>query len=127
MSVNIGYFGLSLNTSNLSGDPYMNCFLSACTEVPAHVMSTLLLRNCPRRALLSSFLIIGGGFLLLVQFIPDCKIANTLHPRNIFTNNNKKTQASLRLCNCSMVVLSMVVLLLTKLLLKYSTTQLSMV
>ncbi|CAL8399086.1 unnamed protein product [Boreogadus saida] len=71
MSVNIGYFGLSLNTSNLSGDPYMNCFLSACTEVPAHVMSTLLLRNCPRRVLLSSFLVIGGGFLLLVQFIPE--------------------------------------------------------
>ncbi|KAJ3589477.1 hypothetical protein NHX12_010322 [Muraenolepis orangiensis] len=71
MSVNIGYFGLSLNTSNLSGDPYMNCFLSACTEVPAHIMSTLLLRKCPRRVLLSSFLVTGGGLLLLIQFIPD--------------------------------------------------------
>uniref|UniRef100_A0A3Q1IHQ2 Major facilitator superfamily (MFS) profile domain-containing protein n=2 Tax=Anabas testudineus TaxID=64144 RepID=A0A3Q1IHQ2_ANATE len=71
MAINIGYFGLSLNTSNLSGNPFMNCFLSATTEVPAYVVSTWLLKKCPRRALLSSFLIIGGGVLLLIQFIPD--------------------------------------------------------
>nr|XP_019952664.1 PREDICTED: solute carrier family 22 member 5-like isoform X1 [Paralichthys olivaceus] len=74
MAINMGYFGLSLNTSNLSGDPFMNCFLSATTEVPAYVVSTWLLKKCPRRALLSSFLVIGGGVLLLIQFIPD-----TLH------------------------------------------------
>ncbi|TKS83084.1 Solute carrier family 22 member 5 High-affinity sodium-dependent carnitine cotransporter [Collichthys lucidus] len=71
MAINIGYFGLSLNTSNLSGNPFMNCFLSATTEVPAYVVSTWLLSKCPRRALLSSFLVIGGGVLLLIQFIPD--------------------------------------------------------
>ncbi|XP_035481971.1 solute carrier family 22 member 4 [Scophthalmus maximus] len=74
MAINIGYFGLSLNTSNLSGNPFMNCFLSATTEVPAYIVSTVLLKKCPRRALLSSFLFIGGGVLLLIQFIPD-----TLH------------------------------------------------
>ncbi|KAK5918298.1 hypothetical protein CgunFtcFv8_003073 [Champsocephalus gunnari] len=71
MAINIGYFGLSLNTSNLSGNPFMNCFLSAATEVPAYVVSTVLLKKCPRRALLSSFLVIGGGVLLLIQFIPE--------------------------------------------------------
>ncbi|XP_022618023.1 solute carrier family 22 member 5-like isoform X2 [Seriola dumerili] len=71
MAINIGYFGLSLNTSNLSGNPFMNCFLSATTEVPAYVVSTWLLKKCPRRVLLSSFLAIGGGVLLLIQFIPD--------------------------------------------------------
>ncbi|XP_040907197.1 solute carrier family 22 member 4 [Toxotes jaculatrix] len=71
MAINVGYFGLSLNTSNLSGNPFMNCFLSATTEVPAYVVSTWLLKKCPRRALLSLFLIIGGGVLLLIQFIPD--------------------------------------------------------
>ncbi|MEQ2233222.1 hypothetical protein ILYODFUR_019758 [Ilyodon furcidens] len=74
MAINIGYFGLSLNTSNLSGNPFMNCFLSAITEVPAYIVSTCLLRKCPRRTILSTFLIIGGGVLLLIQFIPD-----TLH------------------------------------------------
>ncbi|XP_034033879.1 solute carrier family 22 member 4 [Thalassophryne amazonica] len=70
MAINIGYFGLSLNTSNLSGNPFMNCFLSAVSEVPAYIVSTCLLKRCHRRALLSSFLIIGGGVLLLIQFLP---------------------------------------------------------
>ncbi|CAM4570427.1 unnamed protein product [Leuciscus chuanchicus] len=68
MAINIGYFGLSLNTANLSGDPFLNCFLFAMTEVPAYIVSTFLLKSCPRRPLLSAFLIIGGGFLLL---LPD--------------------------------------------------------
>lgn len=74
MAINIGYFGLSLNTSNLSGNPFMNCFLSAAAEVPAYIVSIWLLKKCPRRPLLSAFLIIGGGVLLLIQFIP-----NSLH------------------------------------------------
>ncbi|XP_056302479.1 solute carrier family 22 member 4 [Danio aesculapii] len=71
MAINIGYFGLSLNTTNLSGDPFLNCFLSAVSEVPAYIVSTFLLKSCPRRPVLSAFLVIGGGFLLLVQLIPD--------------------------------------------------------
>ncbi|XP_056099406.1 organic cation/carnitine transporter 2-like [Rhinichthys klamathensis goyatoka] len=71
MAINIGYFGLSLNTANLSGDPFLNCFLSAVTEVPAYIVSTFLLKSCPRRPVLSAFLITGGGFLLLLQMIPD--------------------------------------------------------
>nr|XP_055036138.1 organic cation/carnitine transporter 2 [Misgurnus anguillicaudatus] len=71
MAINMGYFGLSLNTSNLSGDPFLNCFLSALTEVPAYIVSTFLLKSCPRRPLLSAFLGIGGGFLLLIQLIPE--------------------------------------------------------
>ncbi|KAL6470503.1 hypothetical protein MHYP_G00216220 [Metynnis hypsauchen] len=71
MAINIGYFGLSLNTSNLLGNPFLNCFLSAVTEVPAYIVATLLLKSCPRRPLLSAFLSIGGGFLLLIQLIPE--------------------------------------------------------
>uniref|UniRef100_A0A672R0P8 Solute carrier family 22 member 5-like n=1 Tax=Sinocyclocheilus grahami TaxID=75366 RepID=A0A672R0P8_SINGR len=71
MAINIGYFGLSLNTTKLSGDPFLNCFLSAVTEVPAYMVSTLLLKSCPRRPVLSAFLVIGGGFLLLLQLIPE--------------------------------------------------------
>uniref|UniRef100_A0A8C2CGL6 Solute carrier family 22 member 5 n=1 Tax=Cyprinus carpio TaxID=7962 RepID=A0A8C2CGL6_CYPCA len=71
IAINIGYFGLSLNTTNLSGDPFLNCFLSAVTEMPAYIVSLLLLKSCPRRPVLSAFLIIGGGFLLLLQLIPE--------------------------------------------------------
>ncbi len=77
MAINIGYFGLSLNTTNLSGDPFLNCFLSAVTEVPAYIVSTLLLKSCPRRPVLSAFLVIGGGFLLLVQLIPERESSHT--------------------------------------------------
>uniref|UniRef100_A0A3B5LAJ0 Major facilitator superfamily (MFS) profile domain-containing protein n=1 Tax=Xiphophorus couchianus TaxID=32473 RepID=A0A3B5LAJ0_9TELE len=56
------------------GNPFLNCFLSAITEVPAYIVSSCLLRKCPRRVILSTFLVIGGGVLLLIQFIPD-----TLH------------------------------------------------
>ncbi|KAA0720519.1 Solute carrier family 22 member 5 High-affinity sodium-dependent carnitine cotransporter [Triplophysa tibetana] len=71
MAVNVGYFGLSLNTSNLIGDPFLNCFLSAVTEVPAYIVSTFLLKSCPRRPLLAAFLSIGGAFLLFIQMIPE--------------------------------------------------------
>lgn len=82
MAINVGYFGLSLNTSNLSGDPFMNCFLSAAAEVPAYVVSTWLLRTCPRKALLSSFLVIGGGVLLLIQFIPNSEMPFNAQPQS---------------------------------------------
>ncbi|MBN3283311.1 S22A5 protein, partial [Polyodon spathula] len=49
MTVSVGYFGLSLNTPNLHGDPYLNCFFSAATEVPAYVVAWLLLQWFPRR------------------------------------------------------------------------------
>lgn len=89
MAINIGYFGLSLNTTNLSGDPFLNCFLSAVTEVPAYIVSTFLLKSCPRRPVLSAFLVIGGGFLLLVQLIPESKISHAQHGPNAFGTANK--------------------------------------
>uniref|UniRef100_A0A671L424 Solute carrier family 22 member 4-like n=1 Tax=Sinocyclocheilus anshuiensis TaxID=1608454 RepID=A0A671L424_9TELE len=89
MAINIGYFGLSLNTSNLSGDPFLNCFLSALTEVPAYMVSTLLLKSCPRRPVLSAFLVIGGGFLLLLQLIPESKSSHTQYCQNTFGVDNK--------------------------------------
>ncbi|KAJ0061494.1 hypothetical protein NL108_005354 [Boleophthalmus pectinirostris] len=70
-SVTIAYFALSLNTSNLHGDVYFNCFLSALVEVPAYVLSWVMFRWCPRRLCLSSSLVMCGGFLLLIPFIPQ--------------------------------------------------------
>jgi len=71
LATNMGYYGLSLNTSNLSGDPYLNCFLSALAEVPGYIVSTVLLKKCPRRPLLLTYLLMGGGFLLLIPLIPE--------------------------------------------------------
>ncbi|XP_053188166.1 organic cation/carnitine transporter 2 [Scomber japonicus] len=66
----IGYFALSLNTSNLYGSAYFNCFLSALVEMPAYTLSWLLFRWCSRRLTLFATLFMGGLFLLLIQLIP---------------------------------------------------------
>ncbi|OPJ87920.1 organic cation/carnitine transporter 2-like [Patagioenas fasciata] len=71
MIISVGYFGLSLDTPNLHGDVYMNCFLSAVIEVPAYVISWLLLRNLPRRYSMAAALFLGGCVLLFVQLVPS--------------------------------------------------------
>ncbi|XP_065590940.1 solute carrier family 22 member 4 [Cyrtonyx montezumae] len=66
----VGYFGISLNTPNLHGDAYINCFLSAVIEVPAYVIAWLLLRSLPRRYSISSTLFLGGGVILFIKLVP---------------------------------------------------------
>ncbi|XP_072846292.2 solute carrier family 22 member 4 [Pogona vitticeps] len=70
MFTSIGYFGLSLNTPNLHGNIYINCFLSAVIEVPAYVIAWLLLRILPRCYSISSTLCLGGGVVLFIQLVP---------------------------------------------------------
>lgn len=80
MFTSIGYFGLSLNTSNLHGNAYLNCFLSAVIEVPAYVIAWLLLRTLPRRYSISGTLFLGGGVILFVQLVPPgIKFISTVH------------------------------------------------
>ncbi|XP_006759219.1 PREDICTED: LOW QUALITY PROTEIN: solute carrier family 22 member 5 [Myotis davidii] len=70
MTIAVGYFGLSLDTPNLHGDAYVNCFLSAVVEVPAYVLAWLLLRHLPRRYSMATALFLGGSVLLFVQLVP---------------------------------------------------------
>ncbi|XP_035146778.1 organic cation/carnitine transporter 2 isoform X2 [Callithrix jacchus] len=70
MTISVGYFGLSLDTPNLHGDIYVNCFLSATVEVPAYVLAWLLLRYLPRRYSMATALFLGGSVLLFVQLVP---------------------------------------------------------
>nr|XP_057943141.1 organic cation/carnitine transporter 2-like [Doryrhamphus excisus] len=68
--ITISYYALILNTSNLHGDPYFNCFLSAVTEVPAYLIALLLLHFCYRRLCQSSTLLMGGVMILCVHLSP---------------------------------------------------------
>ncbi|KAB1281358.1 Solute carrier family 22 member 5 [Camelus dromedarius] len=70
MTISVGYFGLSLDTPNLHGDVYLNCFLSAVVEAPAYVLAWLLLRHLPRRYSMATALFLGGSVLLFVQLVP---------------------------------------------------------
>ncbi|XP_053319370.1 organic cation/carnitine transporter 2-like isoform X2 [Spea bombifrons] len=69
--ISIGYFGVSLNTPNLHGDPFLNCFLLAAIEVPSYIIAWLLLKNVARRYSMSSTLLLGGIVLLLMQLVPQ--------------------------------------------------------
>ncbi|XP_028322194.1 solute carrier family 22 member 4-like [Gouania willdenowi] len=68
--ITISYYALILNTSNLHGDPYLNCFLSAITEVPAYIIAMLLLQYCSRHICQSSTLTLGGLMIFCVNLIP---------------------------------------------------------
>uniref|UniRef100_A0A4W3J879 Solute carrier family 22 member 4-like n=1 Tax=Callorhinchus milii TaxID=7868 RepID=A0A4W3J879_CALMI len=69
----ISYYGLTLNTSNLHGNPYINCFISAFTDMIAYIISWRLMLIAPRRISTASMLFIGGTVLLLVQIVPPSK------------------------------------------------------
>ncbi|XP_050934490.1 solute carrier family 22 member 5 isoform X1 [Lates calcarifer] len=67
----IGYYGLSLNTVQLTADPYISCFISAAVEVPAYVSSWLLLQYFPRRLSVSCTMLLGGVSLYFIQLVPQ--------------------------------------------------------
>ncbi|XP_051875827.1 solute carrier family 22 member 4-like [Pristis pectinata] len=74
MITSIGYFVLTLGTPNMYGDPYLNCLISAISEIIAYTIAWWLMHNAPRRVSTSSMLLLGGVILLIIQFIPP-----TLH------------------------------------------------
>ncbi|XP_006533871.1 solute carrier family 22 member 21 isoform X5 [Mus musculus] len=71
LTISVGYFGLSLDTPNLNGNIYVNCFLLAAVEVPAYVLAWLLLQHVSRRYSMAGSLFLGGSVLLLVQLVPS--------------------------------------------------------
>uniref|UniRef100_A0A3Q2PE39 Solute carrier family 22 member 21 n=1 Tax=Fundulus heteroclitus TaxID=8078 RepID=A0A3Q2PE39_FUNHE len=69
-TMTISYYALSLNTANLHGNPFFNCFLSAVVELPAYSLSWLMFRWCSRRLSLCSLLFAGGLFIFIIQLVP---------------------------------------------------------
>nr|XP_023686484.1 solute carrier family 22 member 5-like isoform X1 [Paramormyrops kingsleyae] len=65
------YYGLSLNTPNMGGDPYLNCFISAVTEIVAYVATWLFMRYTARRFTLIFLFLLSGVTLLVIKFVPD--------------------------------------------------------
>ncbi|XP_072371950.1 organic cation/carnitine transporter 2-like [Scyliorhinus torazame] len=70
MIASVGYYGLSFNTPNMHGDPYVNCFICAAAEMAAYVITWILLRTSPRRISIACIVGCSGVVLLLTQIIP---------------------------------------------------------
>ncbi|KAG8439199.1 hypothetical protein GDO86_005425 [Hymenochirus boettgeri] len=71
LNMAIGYYSISLNTLNMNGDPFLNCFLLAVVEVPSYVIAWLLLKHVARRYSMCGTLLLGGIVLLLIQIVPS--------------------------------------------------------
>ncbi|XP_030621885.1 solute carrier family 22 member 4 [Chanos chanos] len=67
--ITISYFGLSLNTPNMHGDPYLNCLLFAVMEIAASVGVWLVLKVVPRRIVIATTLMTAGTVLLFIHLI----------------------------------------------------------
>ena len=66
----IVYYGLSLNTGNLVGNPFLMMFLSGLVEVPSYIFICLVMDRTGRRSLISTLMLIGGICCITATAIP---------------------------------------------------------
>lgn len=65
------YFGLSLNTSGLGGNLFVNFFISGVIEFPAYAIATVVIKKLGRRNPQMAVMIFGGLACFLTITIPD--------------------------------------------------------
>ncbi|XP_033741750.1 uncharacterized protein LOC117328333 [Pecten maximus] len=68
MVVSMTYYGLTLNSGNLSGDVYLNFFFSGMVEFPAYIISIVFLDRLGRRTLHCIMMLAGGVACLSTIF-----------------------------------------------------------
>jgi Na+/melibiose symporter-like transporter len=68
------YYGISYNTSDLSGNPYLNFSLSAFVELLSVIMCQLTLERFGRKRPYCIAMLLSGLSLLCVMFIPASNI-----------------------------------------------------
>ncbi|XP_030621385.1 solute carrier family 22 member 5-like [Chanos chanos] len=69
--ISMTYYGLSFNTPNMDGDPYLNCLIAAASEAVGYSLTWFFVRYTTRRFTLSFSLLLCGALLLLIRFIPE--------------------------------------------------------
>lgn len=73
------YYGISFNTNELAGDPFVNFALSGAVEFPAYFLSIFALKYWGRRMPLAVTMITAGMSCLLAYVLPEGKFTN-IHP-----------------------------------------------
>lgn len=71
MSVSMVFHGISLNTSNLNGNKYLNCFFSALIDIIAYLTAWLFANRMTRPTLMFCAMMLSGVMLLVIQLIPE--------------------------------------------------------
>ncbi|XP_056913209.1 organic cation/carnitine transporter 2-like [Takifugu flavidus] len=71
ITLSMTYYGLSLSSSNLNGNIYLNCFFSAAIDIMTYVFTWLLVERLPRPTLLFCTMMFSGVILLTLNLIPE--------------------------------------------------------
>lgn len=71
IALTMTYFGLSLSSSNLNGNIYLNCFFSAAIDIFAYVFIWLLVERLPRPTLIFCTMMFSGVILLTINLLPE--------------------------------------------------------
>ncbi|KAM6919983.1 solute carrier family 22 member 21-like [Lycodopsis pacificus] len=71
ISTSMVFYGLSLNTSNLNGDVYLNCFISAAIDIVVYGATWALAKHVSRPTILFSTLMFCGIMLLVIKLVPE--------------------------------------------------------
>ncbi|XP_025098374.1 organic cation transporter protein-like isoform X2 [Pomacea canaliculata] len=64
------YYGLSLNTENLAGSPYLNFCLVGAVEIPAYALCILIVNRVGRRKPLIVTMVVSGVASVVAGLIP---------------------------------------------------------
>ncbi|CAM1313040.1 SLC22A3 (predicted) [Pycnogonum litorale] len=67
------YYGLSFNTNDLGGDPFINFLISGALEIPAYIMTALIVLYFGRKYPLTFVMVVGGLGCAATIVIPEGK------------------------------------------------------
>ncbi|XP_078661280.1 organic cation transporter protein-like isoform X1 [Branchiostoma floridae x Branchiostoma belcheri] len=81
--ISLVYYGLSLNTSNLGGDDYLNFFISGAVEIPAYISSVYIVDTFGRPKTHASYMIIGAVGCIICPFLTVPYLPEHLNPLSI--------------------------------------------
>ncbi|XP_010792743.1 solute carrier family 22 member 21-like [Notothenia coriiceps] len=65
------FYGLSLNTSNLNGNVYLTCFISAVIDIVVYVATWMLVNRVQRPTFICSAMMFCGIMLLVIKLVPE--------------------------------------------------------
>ncbi|KAF5304493.1 hypothetical protein FQA39_LY09689 [Lamprigera yunnana] len=74
----IVYYGLSLGTDNLNGNPFLLLCLVSVVELPGYMLIMLLMDRMGRRSLTSLFMVLGGICCIIAAYLFKANILNTI-------------------------------------------------
>ncbi|XP_022122113.2 organic cation transporter protein isoform X1 [Pieris rapae] len=72
------YYGLTLSTGKLEGNPYLITAVFGLVEFPSYAFVIYFLDVWGRRALMSSMMIIGGSACIVATFLPSGSMVSTV-------------------------------------------------